>query len=174
MLARADVPAPPAQRSPELARIDDRELLRGYLLAVVGRLAERGIPVRAVRTDDSGPVPLAGAITLNELGAPPHVWTPTGLRWSVDAGWLALLTRIGDETLGRVVRYLPSVLFVPSPGAVAHFVAALRADPDTTWASATPPRRKLIDRRVLNMQLAPFADREPTLWATQSDVDRCS
>ncbi|GAA5162181.1 hypothetical protein GCM10023321_47380 [Pseudonocardia eucalypti] len=174
MLTCADIPAPSAQCSPELARLDDRALLRGYLLAVVGRLDERGIPVRAVRTDDSVPGPLAGAIILDEVCAPPHVWTPTGLRWSVDVGWSALLARVGDETLGSVVRYLPSMLSVPSPRSVAHFVVALRADPDTGWASATPCRHKIIDRRVLNMQLAPFVDREPTSGATHSGVDRCS
>jgi hypothetical protein len=89
------------------------------------------------------------------------------LRWDQDSGWCATLLPGGGECAGdsgderlAVSRYLPAQL-VPAPVTVAHFVAALHADPDTVWGRATfhPPRR--VDRRWLILQLARFAMPQP-------------
>lgn len=152
-------PAPTAsQDTPNTTRRvtpAENRLVIGYLCAVAVRLAQRGIPVRALRADE--PDKLVGSLTLDTPPGREHAWNPTRLRWAPDTGWSATLNQHRADHPDAVVRYLPARQRVPDPVAVAHFLAALRADPDTIWATATPQRHRPIDHRVLIMRLSRFA-----------------
>jgi uncharacterized protein DUF6292 len=147
-------PAPPdPSRASGSDDLDHRMLVIGYLSTVTGQLDQRDFFVRELHTHEPSSSTLWGSLTLD--ATPKSNWAPARLHWEQDSGWSAtLLPRSGDERLA-VSRYLPGQL-VPAPVTVAHFAAALRADPDTGWARATfrPPRR--VDRRYLILQLARF------------------
>ncbi|WP_028927707.1 DUF6292 family protein [Pseudonocardia acaciae] len=133
----------------------ERSLVVGYLSAVAVDLARRGIRVRALNTEESDTP--AGTLTLDPpmRGAAP--WTPTRLRWEPSSGWSASLSHRDHTQLDAVTRYLSSQRSLPTPSAVAHFVAALYADPDTPWACATPTRRRPVGRQLLVKTLSRFA-----------------
>lgn len=140
---------------------EDR-LVTGYLIAVAIRLAETSIPVRAVRAE---PDVVAGSIVLdttaesNDAASRQVTWRVMRLRWEPDTGWAAILSH-HDQRRGSdhdaLVRYLPANQPVPEPGAVAQFAAAVRADPDTIWASTSPSRPVRADHRLLLMHLARY------------------
>ena len=143
------------------------KLVTGYLIAVAIRLAETNIPVRALRAE---PDIVAGSITLDTSADPntsaghDAMWRVTRLGWEPDTGWSAILNRRDQHPAPNrdgsdpdaVVRYLPTRQVVPEPGAVAQFVAAVRADPDTIRASANPPHPMRADHRILVMHLARY------------------
>jgi hypothetical protein len=142
-------------------------LVIGYLSTVAGLLDHRGFLVRELHAQGPSSPTLWGSLTLNPPHPPALGWAPARLRWDQDSGWCATLLPGGGECAGdsgderlAVSRYLPAQL-VPAPVTVAHFVAALHADPDTVWGRATfhPPRR--VDRRWLILQLARFAMPQP-------------
>lgn len=155
----------PVQRSTEATQpIDSEEhtLVLGYVSAVAYRLNQRGFMVRQLNAQPADSRTLWGELTLHATNVPSVEWAPARLRWDQNTGWSATLLPgglDGDERLA-VSRYLPAQL-VAAPDTVAHFIAALHADSNTVWASASlrPPRR--TDRRLLILQLARFALPEP-------------
>lgn len=165
--ASEEVPVPPPRSaSPgEGRRIDEQELLTGYLAAVTVRLEQRGVRVQETHsaTLDSGE--LAGGMTLVRCEACAGRWAPTRLDWREDRGWSATLDPPPEhaEAAGHdhpVPRYLPQQV-VPAPSAVAHFVAALNADEATYWASSVYRQPRRLDRRLLILRLSQFGLPEP-------------
>jgi hypothetical protein len=143
------------------AHTDEHLLVSGYLAAVAARLDQRGIVVREIYPGEPGSTPLAGSVALDPSERDGR-WRPTRLDWHEENGWSATLLpcpwRGGQEPAAP--RYLPRQL-VPAPDTVAHFVAALNADPDTVWARHTFDQPRRIDRRLLILELSRFGMPEP-------------
>jgi hypothetical protein len=138
--------------------VDYRMLVIGYLSTVSSRVDQRGFLVHALHAQEPNSPTLWGSITLQAVDR--SGWAPARLCWEQDSGWSAILLPLGGDERLAVSRYLPGQV-APAPATVAHFVAALRTDPDTIWARATfrPPHR--LDRRHLVLQLARFTTPEP-------------
>lgn len=149
-------PASAHSRAVDETAVEECTLLIGYLSAVALRLNERGILARSLHTE---PSPLAGVLTLDVTPHNGSVWIPTLLRWAWDEGWSATLCRQDEaQRHARAVRYLPSHQLLPAPESVAHFVAALRSDPNTTWGAITLHPHEPLDRRVLAMRLGAYSN----------------
>ena len=145
-----------------IAQPDEHLLVSGYLAAVAACLHQRGVVVGEVFAGEAGANPLYGGIALD----PPERdgrWRPTRLDWREDSGWSATLLpcRRDGGYEPAAPRYLPRQL-VPAPDTVAHFVAALNADPETVWARHSFDQPRRIDRRLLILELSRFGIPDPS------------
>jgi hypothetical protein len=133
-------------------RADDEDVLVvGYLSAVAAALDERGITV-IMLCRDGQPEALAGTLVLHPSTARAgHGWGPTRACWHQNTGWSIQFYRgiSGHLTAGRYLRSGP----VPSPAAVAQFVAAVAAGRDV---GASAPPQVTGDRQELLSQLDRF------------------
>jgi hypothetical protein len=133
----AACPSGDARRPGGLAtRVDDDILVVSYLSAVAAELEERGIAVITLRRDWQHPDVLSGTLTLHPSTAcARYGWGTTHARWRQDAGWSV---EFCGGINGHVsARHCLCSEPIPSPGAVAGFVAAVAACRDI-GASAPP------------------------------------
>lgn len=138
-----------------------RSLVCGYLTAVAAHLGRRRIGVRALHVDTSHRSWLTGHLTLVPKPSPSSLWVTDVARWDQCNGWSTILRRVGDEHCASTTRYLSTQHVVPLPSTVAHFIDALRTDPDTVWASSTRRGPRPLDQRLLIAALVPFRNCVP-------------
>lgn len=131
---------------------DDDILVVGYLSAVAAALDERGIAVLTLHRDGRDPEALSGTLTLHPSTARAgHGWGPTQAGWHQATGWsIQFYGGINGHLTAE--RYLHSER-VPTPTAVAGFVAAMAAGRDI---GVSAPPQFACNRQELVTQLDRF------------------